>query len=130
MNRMTLIMLYAIAAVTVSGNAVAQTAGSTTLGVGVAEIKDVMKGWSAKKQVLGQTVYNEKNEKVGTIDDIIIAPDRVVSYAIVGAGGFAGLGKHDVAIPIKQFKEEAGKFTLKGATKEAIKAMPEFEYAK
>lgn len=130
MNRITPIILYTIAAVAVSGNAVAQMAGSTVLGVGVTEIKDVMKGWSAKKQVLGQTVYNEKNEKVGTIDDIIIAPDKAVSYAIVGAGGFAGLGKHDVAIPVKQFKEEGGKFTLQGATKEMIKAMPEFEYAK
>lgn len=40
------------------------------------------------------------------------APDKSVSYAIVGAGGFAGTGKHDVAIPVNQFKEEGGKFIL------------------
>jgi sporulation protein YlmC with PRC-barrel domain len=75
-------------------------------------------------------VYNEKDEKIGKVDDLIVAPDKKVSYAIVGAGGFAGLGKHDVAIPVDQLKEENGKFILPGATKEAVKEMPEFEYAK
>jgi hypothetical protein len=67
---------------------------------------------------------------VGTIDDVIITPDQAVSYAIVGAGGFVGLAKHDVAIPIIQIKQDDGKFVLEGATKDVIKAMPKFEYAK
>jgi hypothetical protein len=70
------------------------------------------------------------HQKVGTIDDLIIAPDTTVSFAIVGAGGFAGLGKHDVAIPMNQFTEQNGRIILVGATKEAIKALPKFEYAK
>ena len=78
---------------------------------------------------MGQTVYNDKNEKVGKVDDIIIAPDKAVSYAIVGAGGFLGVGKHDVAIPVNQFKAMDGKLVLAGASKGALKAMPEFEYA-
>ena len=64
----------------------------------VEELRDVALGWSAKRTVLGQPDYNEKDEKVGTIDDIFIAPDKAVSYAIVGAGGFLGLGTHDVAV--------------------------------
>jgi len=109
----------------------AQVAGSTSLGVTAEELRGVMLGWSAKKQVLGKTVYNESNQKVGAIDDLIIAPDRAVSFAIIGAGGFAGLGRHDVAIPVTQLKQAAdGKIVLPGATKEAIKAMPKFEYAK
>src|SRR6266700_5088793 len=54
----------------------AQVAGSTSLGVTAEELRAVAIGWSAKKQVLGKTVYNENNEKVGAIDDLIIAPDR------------------------------------------------------
>lgn len=34
-----------------------------------------------------------------------------------------------VAIPVTQIKDEGGKFVLPGATKEAIKALPKFEYA-
>ena len=107
----------------------AQVAGSTPLGVTVTELQAVVKGWSVKRTVLGQPVYNDKNEKVGSVDDIIITPDKAVSYAIVGTGGFLGLAKHDVAIPVSQFKLVDNKLVLPGATKEALKAIPEFQYA-
>ena len=54
----------------------AQVAGTTLLGVSVAEMREVAKGWSVKRTILGQPVYNEKNESVGTVDDIIVAPDK------------------------------------------------------
>ena len=109
--------------------ATAQVAGSTTLGVSVAELRDVMEGWSAKRQILGQYVYGDKQERIGTVEDIIIAPDKKVSYGIVGAGGFLGLDKHDVAIPVNQFKLTDGKLMLPGASKEVLLKMPTFEYA-
>jgi sporulation protein YlmC with PRC-barrel domain len=112
------------------GYAAAQVAGSTTVGVAVEEMKAVALGWSVKRQILGQAVYNEQKQRVGKIDDLIIAPDTAVSFVIVGAGGFVGLGKHDVAIPVTQLKQQDGKFVLPGATKEAIKALPKFEYAR
>jgi sporulation protein YlmC with PRC-barrel domain len=108
----------------------AQVAGSTTTGITVEEMKVVALGWSAKKKIMGKAVYNEKNEKIGTVDDLIITTDKSVSYAIIGAGGFLGMGKHDVAIPVSQFKEDKGRIVLAGATKDALKAMPKFEYAK
>jgi sporulation protein YlmC with PRC-barrel domain len=108
----------------------AQVAGSTLIGVSVAETRDVSTGWSAKRTILGQPVFNDKDERVGSIDDIIIAPDKAVSYAIINAGGFTGLTKHDVAIPVSQLKSVDNKLVLAGATKEALKAIPPFEYAK
>ena len=107
----------------------AQVAGSTPLGVTVTELQAVVKGWSVKRTVLGQAVYNDKDEKVGSVDDIIITPDKAVSFAIIGTGGFLGLAKHDVAIPVSQFKLVDKKLVLPGATKEALKAIPEFQYA-
>lgn len=100
------------------------------LGITVNEIVVVAKGWSAKKQILGKKVYNDKKQKIGKVDDLIIAPDSAVSYAIIGAGGFLGIDRHDVAIPAKQLKIKKGKIILPGATEETIKAMPKFEYAK
>lgn len=107
----------------------AQVAGSSIIGVEVTELKDVALGWSAKKQILGRNVFNEKGERVGRVEDLIVAPDKALSYAIIGAGGFVGLGRHDVAIPVVQFHLREGKLVLEGATKEAIKALPTFEYA-
>jgi sporulation protein YlmC with PRC-barrel domain len=107
-----------------------QVVGSTQLGVAVAELRDVTTGWSAKRQVLGKTVFNDAGDGIGKVDDIIVAPDKAVSYAIIGAGGFLGVGRHDVAIPVSQIKQQSdGKFILAGATKDALKAMPPFEYA-
>ena len=107
----------------------AQVAGSTLLGVTVAELQEVVKGWSVKRTILGQPVYNDNNERVGSVDDIIITPDKAVSYAIINAGGFLALAKHDVAITVSQFKLVDKKLVLPGATKEALKAIPEFQYA-
>ena len=106
-----------------------QIVGSTQLGAAVAELRDVTTGWSVKRHVLGRTVYNDSGNAVGKVDDIIVTPDKAASYAIIGAGGFLGLGRHDVAIPVSQLKETDGKFVLAGATKEALKAIPPFEYA-
>jgi sporulation protein YlmC with PRC-barrel domain len=108
----------------------AQVAGSTVIGISVAEMREVSIGWSAKRQILGQAVFNDKDERVGSIDDMIIAPDKAVSYAIINAGGFTGLTKHDVAIPVSQLKLVDNKLILAGATKEALRASPPFEYAK
>ena len=130
MKRLGLVALSCVILLASAGDAAAQIAGSTRLGVTVEEMRAVAVGWSAKKQILRQPVYNEQNQKVGTIDDLIIAPDTSVSFVILGAGGFVGVGKHDVAVPVNQLKQQDGKFVLPGATKEAIKALPKFEYAK
>jgi sporulation protein YlmC with PRC-barrel domain len=107
----------------------AQVAGSTLVGVSVEEAREVATGWSAKRQVLGVPVYNDLNERIGNVDDIIIAPDKAISYAIVNAGGFLQVTNHDVAVPVSQLKLVEGKLVLPGATRDALKASPEFEYA-
>jgi hypothetical protein len=48
--------------------------------------------------VFGAPVYNDLNEKIGSVDDIISAPDKAISYAIINAGGFLQVTKHDVAV--------------------------------
>jgi sporulation protein YlmC with PRC-barrel domain len=136
MNRKIMAVMICLAVVGMMGNAIAQqqapVAGITTRVIGVTadELVMVAKGWSAKNQIMGKDVYNDKNEKVGVVSDLIITPDKAVSYAIVGTGGFLGMDKHDVAIPVNHFKMVEGKVTLPGATKDAVKAMPEFQYAK
>jgi len=64
------------------------------------------------------------------VDDLLITSEQSLSYAILGAGGLLDVGKHDVAIPVGRFKEDKGRIVLAGATKEALMAVPKFEYAK
>jgi sporulation protein YlmC with PRC-barrel domain len=129
-KHITIAVLSSLAMLATAGNAIAQVAGSTTLTVTVEEMKNVARGWSVKKTILGHDIYNDNKEKVGKVEDIIIAPDKTVSYVIVEVGSFLGMGGHYVAIPISHFKEEGDKLILPGATKEVIKGLPTFEYAK
>jgi PRC-barrel domain len=76
------ILVLASIALTVPSVSRAQVAGSTVVGISVAEAREVASGWSAKRQILGQPVFDDKDERVGSIDDIIVAPDKAVSYAI------------------------------------------------
>ena len=109
-------------------SAYAQVAGRVSIGAAFAEYQALAVGWSARKQIIGRDVYNEDGEKVGKVDDLIVTPDNAVSFAIVGAGGFVGLQRHQVAIPVNQLTPRVGDFVLPGATKEAIKSLPQFVY--
>jgi sporulation protein YlmC with PRC-barrel domain len=128
--------LVAMATLTLAGAffsaqpAWAQVAGgTTTVNAAITESTQIALGWSVKKTLMGKTIYNDAGNKVGKIEDLIISPDRNLSYVIVGAGGFVGIGRHDVAIPVSQIQDRAGKLVMPGATQDMIKSMPQFQYA-
>jgi sporulation protein YlmC with PRC-barrel domain len=125
---MVLVAIVSLVIAAGAADSAAQTAGSTL--ISKEQLREVSTGWSAKKQILGKDVYNEAGEKVGDINDLIVAPSRAFAYAIVGVGGFLGMGEHNVAVPVSKLKQQMGKIVLSGATKEALKAAPKFEYAK
>jgi sporulation protein YlmC with PRC-barrel domain len=130
LSRFALAMLTATATLCAAPIASAQVAGgSTTVEASIIESTQIAMGWSVKKTLLGKTIYNDAGQKVGKVEDLIISPDKNVSYVIVGAGGFIGIGRHDVAIPVSRIQDQAGKLVMPGATKETIKALPEFAYA-
>lgn len=111
----------------------APVAGKAPLGVTVIEMEAVVIGWSTKRDLLDKTVVNDKNEKIGKVDDLILSPAKAgstpaASFAIIGVGGFLGIGKREVAIPTEQLKLQDKKLTLPGATKDALKALPPFVY--
>jgi len=103
-------------------------AGRATLGVTVAETQLIATGYRASK-LLHQDVYNDKGEKIGKVDDLVLSTDGTLSTAVVNVGGFLGMGKHLVAIPVRQFAHIAPKAVLPNASKEQLKALPKFEYA-
>lgn len=119
----------AILAALSSSPVLAQTAGTTLVGVSMTEVRAIAQGWSAKETILGRDVYNDLDEVVGQVDDIIIGPDKELAYAIVNAGGFLNVTKHDVAIPVTSIDLIGDKLVIVGATRQALQASPKFEYA-
>jgi sporulation protein YlmC with PRC-barrel domain len=49
--------------------------------------------------IYGQSVYDNNENKIGKIDNLIVDDDGKISSAVVGVGGFLGLGEKEVAIP-------------------------------
>ena len=129
MRKLMLVALCTVAGLVPAPTASAQVAGVAPIGVTVQEMQLVVVGWSAKRKLLGAKVYNDQNQSIGKIEDIIVSPKRTVSHAIIGVGGFLGIGEHLVAIPMDQLNFVNNRFVLHGATKETLKAMPEFHYA-
>lgn len=125
MRHLGLAAVCAVASLAPVRSAIAQVAGEATLGVTVEELRLVVLGWSVKKDMLDKDVYNDKKEDIGDIKDVIVSPKKQVSWAIIGVGGFLGVATKLVAIPMDQLALTNGKFILKGATKDALKAMPE-----
>ena len=124
--------------------------------------------WRASK-VVGLSVYNDKNESVGSINDLLTDKSGKIVAVVIGVGGFLGVGEHLVAVPFEKVKfstepiaytgasnttspPKTGSSTTTGAattapaaaskpnpwypdhavfnaTKDELKAMPEFKYS-
>ena len=74
--------------------------------------KQSVQGWSVKDKVMGKSVHNENDDKVGDITDVVLTSDGQAAYFIIGAGGFLGMGQHDVAIPFREIKFNGDKLVL------------------
>jgi hypothetical protein len=106
----------------------AQGAAQTITAV---DVKVVATGYRTSK-IVGSTVINDAKESIGKIDDLIIAQDKHIVFAVVSVGGFLGAGSKLVAVPYDQLRPTPDNqgFVLAGATKDSLKALPEFSYNK
>ena len=59
--------------------------------------------WRASKLV-GLSVYNDNNESIGAINDLLTEKDGKIKAVVIGVGGFLGVGEHLVAIPFEKVK--------------------------
>jgi len=105
---------------------VGPVAGSSTVGVAAVDVRTLYGGFSVKDQILGRQVYNNNGERVGHVVDLIVAPDKTATYAIVGTGGVLELGEHLTAVPVSQFTLKDGQIMLPNATRQSLEAMPRF----
>ena len=59
--------------------------------------------WRASKLV-GLSVYNDKNESLGSINDLLTDKSGNIKAVVIGVGGFLGVGEHLVAVPLDKIK--------------------------
>lgn len=84
------------------------------------------------KSYMGQSVYNGQNESIGSINDLILQKQGGVTAAVVGVGGFLGIGQKNVAVPFDKITmtQNAQDGSIKLTTTETadtLKSAPEFK---
>ena len=93
------------------------------------DVQKVAAGYRASK-VIGSSVLNDANETIGKIDDLLVTRDGKEPYAVLSIGGFLGMGSHMVVVRYDSLKFADNKIMLPGGTKDGLKMLPAFEYAK
>jgi hypothetical protein len=98
--------------------------------INIAKLDVVQKasGYRATK-VIGTTVVNDANDTVGKVDDVILSADGKQAFVVLSVGGFLGVGNKLVAMPYEALHIQGDKVTMPGATKDSLKALPEFKYS-
>jgi sporulation protein YlmC with PRC-barrel domain len=59
--------------------------------------------WRVSK-LIGVNIYNDRNEKLGDISEILIDKSGKVAGVVVGVGGFLGMGEHNVQVDLGKLK--------------------------
>jgi hypothetical protein len=91
-------------------------------------------GGMRASRIVGSSVYNDHNEKIGSVDDVVIGNDKSLSV-VISVGGFLGLGSKMVQVPFNrlEFGDSKGdpndRVVMPGASKNGLSAMPDYHYA-
>ena len=109
-----------------SADAAAPAGGATSF------ISEQSEDQIAASTYIGQSVYNSSDESIGEINDVIFTKDGSVEAAVIGVGGFLGIGEKNVAVPLDTINvatvpdSDDLKLTTQ-ETAESLKAAPEFK---
>lgn len=82
-------------------------------------------------RVIGAAVYNENNESIGEVDDIVLPGNGGAPVAVVSVGGVLGIGAKLIAVPYERLRTvgERNRWTLTGAaSRDDLNRLPTFSY--
>jgi hypothetical protein len=87
--------------------------------------------WRTSKLV-GSKVKNKAGDTIGDINEIILTSDGSAAAAVIGVGGFLGMGEHQVAVQFKSLKidrdSNGNDVVMLDTTKDALKKAPEWTW--
>jgi sporulation protein YlmC with PRC-barrel domain len=76
--------------------------------------------------IVGAPVYNGRNEKLGTVEDVLISGSREVSAIVLATGGFLGLAGRRVAVPMETIQLVNGRLVMAGMSRDKLDSMPDY----
>jgi len=78
-----------------------------------------------------QTVYDNRDNKIGDVNDMLLDKNGKIDAVIVGVGGFLGVGEKNVAVPFSSLKvaeKDGSRYLVLETTKEALQTAPGYVY--
>jgi sporulation protein YlmC with PRC-barrel domain len=75
-------------------------------------------------------VYDNAENKIGDVSDLVISKDGDITTAVIGVGGFLGAGQKDIAVPFKELNitsRNDKEWLVLNRTKDQLKSMPAYE---
>jgi ribosomal 30S subunit maturation factor RimM len=84
-------------------------------------------------KLVGSNVYNEANDKIGSIEDIVLKSDGSMDEVVLSVGGFLGIGDKYVGVPFNKLKISRNNNSFKistDGTKDSLKALPDYHFLK
>ena len=111
------------------------TAGMTMADHATAKIHYVttMPADMMSSKLVGMNVYNNQNDKIGDVEDLVIDHGKTVTGVVVSVGGFLGMGEHYVLIDpasIVISNKDGSLKAMVDTNKDNLKAAPSFTYKK
>jgi sporulation protein YlmC with PRC-barrel domain len=76
-------------------------------------------------KIIGSAVYDRNNEKIGSVQDIILGTGGKVDSVIVDVGTFLGIGGKNVAVQMNEIKTDHDRLTL-GMSKNQLQSAPNY----
>jgi sporulation protein YlmC with PRC-barrel domain len=74
--------------------------------------------------LIGAAIYNDQNQQIGTISDVLLDKQGKATKMVLSVGGFLGVGSRLVAVPFSQVDIGRDKVTVPGATKVSLENLP------
>jgi sporulation protein YlmC with PRC-barrel domain len=78
-----------------------------------------------------EDVYDNQENKIGEVNDILLDSNGKIAAVIVGVGGFLGVGEKDVAVPFNSLKvteKDNDRYLVMNTTKEALQSAPGYVF--
>ena len=82
----------------------ATTDRATTAAPAAASDTSSFKGNWRSSKLVGLNVYNDSNESLGSINDLLTDKNGDIKAVVIGVGGFLGVGEHLVAVAFDKVK--------------------------
>jgi sporulation protein YlmC with PRC-barrel domain len=112
----------------------ATTSSSTTMSTDRFYTGTMSTGHWRASEAMGLTVYNNANENIGEVEELLVDGKGMVVAAVVSVGGFLGMGERNVAVnysALKMTRDSSGKVRLVADfNKDNLKNAPEYNYEK